>query len=80
MKKAVVGMLVVLVLSFGSVPMGESATKSHVGCIANVFFRVNSSHGKVAVAVYVGNKSLIFWEGKVGKIRIGGNARWLTAS
>ena len=53
---------------------------SHTGCITNVFFRVNSSNGRVGVAVLVGSKSFVFWEGKVGKIRLSSNVRMLTAS
>ena len=79
MKKAAIGMLVVMALSFGPVPMGESARVSHTGCITRFEHRLSGTGDRVVVAMRVGNKLFIFQE-KMGKIKQGGRLKWITSS
>ncbi len=80
MRKAAFGMLVVLALTFGPVPMGQSATLSYTGCINRIEHRLDRTHGRASLSVRVGNKSLNFQTGKMSKIKIGGTLIWLTPS
>lgn len=81
MKKAAIGMLVVLALTFGPVPMGESAKVTYTGCINRIEHRLNVARGYASVSVVVGNKRLNFWEGdKMSKIKVGGFRRFLKPS
>ena len=80
MRKAVFGMLVVLALTFGSVPIGESATLNYTGCINRIQHRLDRTNGRASLSVRVGNKSLNFQTGKMSKIKIGGVLIWLTPS
>ena len=60
MKKAAIGMVVVLALTLGLALPGESARVSQTGCITR-FRHGLSSTGKVTVGVSVGNKWFTFY-------------------
>ncbi len=60
MKKAAIGMLVVLALTLGLASPGESIRERHyTGCLTQVS-QVISSPDRIAVTVYVGNKKFSF--------------------
>ena len=84
MRKAAFGMLVVLALTFGPVPMGESAKakkskRANIGCISIIQQDLDPTRGRASLRVFVGTLILNFQPGKkISNIRIGGKRGWLT--